>query len=472
MDSVVKGSGALGGAATELGTAGSVVPGTGQKLQVIIGLDFGTAFTKVVIRTRRRAYAVPFTRFIGEGDNPYLLPGRLTVLADGTLRLGVGHSGQVHEQLKQLILDGKNDEAFICCAAFLTLVFRESRRWFLDEHESAYGQYDFDWHINVGLPTEHYHNAGLVALYRQVVMAAWAATTCDVPPRWAWFANSRHEDHDTLHEDYIGFFPEFVAQITGYVRSPMRRNDLHLLMDVGAGTLDVAIFNVHHDQEEGVDRFPIFAKAVEYFGVHYLHQRRADGAGVAVDCPNRRFKEGLSRAQWAARFGVSEDVLRKTDGQLQEDVFEQVKGVTRAARKKYPGSRKWMEGVCFLLCGGGQNVEQYSSLARDMVLKGQPCAFTPLTLPKPENLEAPMADDACYDRLSVAYGLSYDSFNIGEIMLEEHTGDVEDRVGVQSARAATPAVVSCPVCSGSGGSYTKSGCYRCGGSGWLQGSGA
>ncbi len=41
----------------------------------------------------------------------------------------------------------------------------------------------------------------------------------------------------------------------------------------------------------------------------------------------------------------------------------------------------------------------------------------------PEKLQAPLADDAEYDRLPVAYGLSFDPYDIGEI---KKAGEIDD----------------------------------------------
>ena len=51
------------------------------KQQIVIGLDFGTAFTKVIIGEVRKCYAVPFKNI--KSNNPYLLPCFLNVGKQG-----------------------------------------------------------------------------------------------------------------------------------------------------------------------------------------------------------------------------------------------------------------------------------------------------------------------------------------------------------------------------------------------------
>ena len=46
-------------------------------------------------------------------------------------------------------------------------------------------------------------------------------------------------------------------------------------------------------------------------------------------------------------------------------------------------------------------------------------------IPKPEQLEAPDLPLQEYDRLAVAYGLSFTSFEIGEIIPESKISDIE-----------------------------------------------
>src|SRR3546814_19353653 len=58
------------------------------KIQLVVGFDFGTAFAKVVVAERRRAYAVPFKGLEIHGGSPYLLPTSLSVDDGGQVHLG------------------------------------------------------------------------------------------------------------------------------------------------------------------------------------------------------------------------------------------------------------------------------------------------------------------------------------------------------------------------------------------------
>jgi hypothetical protein len=64
--------------------------GTGESppKDIVIGFDFGTSCTKVVLQDppSRTAYAVPFGEH-GNPDNPFLLSSKLGLTSDGKCRL-------------------------------------------------------------------------------------------------------------------------------------------------------------------------------------------------------------------------------------------------------------------------------------------------------------------------------------------------------------------------------------------------
>lgn len=425
------------------------------KLQLVIGFDFGTEYTKVVIGERRRAYAVPFPGFVRKGGNPYLLPGILAVGNGQRMQLGEQAGARSVMGLKMRILNrDTGDETITLTASFMALVLQHVRAWFLNAHSQTYRNYKLDWYINVGLPTEHYHDDDLAMFYRQVVSAAWLASIQEMPLDLDTVASCLADNSRSIGEHAIGLFPEFVAQINGYVRSPLRKPDLHLLVDVGAGTVDVAVFNVH--KRDGEDVFPIFAKSVEHRGVQFLHRHRVEGVNVASNY-KYSFKENVSDKEVASLLGLSIAELRAIDNPFIEGIFNQIWRDIKVTKGRYPLSRHWDDGLPFFLCGGGANVELYTDLAERMERDKAPCRLIRMHLPKPDRLVAEGITENSYDRLSVAYGLSFDQLDIGEIVRSDEIDD--------SNPSRDSAI--CPRCRGSGGWMANS-CEACGGRGWLS----
>lgn len=434
-------------------------PGTAdgnERIQLVIGLDFGTAYTKVVVGERRRAYAVPFTG-VSHQSNPYLLPGVLTVADDGRAKLGTEGSGRQASDLKMRILDGDTgDETLSLTVAFLALALRHARGWFLNTYRNTYEHYFIDWNVNVGLPTAHYQSEALVNFYQQLVKSAWHASTRPGPVNLELACDSFADDENALPEHAIGTFPEFAAQINGYVRSPMRRSDVHLLMDVGAGTVDVAAFNVHQNDDDDV--FPILGSRVEQLGARVLDEHRAKHGS---QLGRHHDAENATDAEVCAQLGITTDELRDIDLPIRSAVLNQVREVVRMAKRKYPKSPHWTTGVPFFLCGGGARVGLYKKLAERMVHDSAPCPLVKLGIPVPERLVAGEIGADEYDRLSVAYGLSFDQFEIGQIVPTEQIEDLEGQ-----PRPIEGSGIQCIACNGTGGMMANS-CTVCGGSGWL-----
>lgn len=426
-----------------------------ERLQLVIGLDFGTAFTKVVIAERRRAYAVPFNDH-SERGNPYLLPDVLTVNEDGHVQLGHVAGGRQFSNLKMPILRGDaTPEDLGVVTAYLALVLQEARSWFMNKHQGAYSRFSLDWNINIGLPSVHYQNNVLVDTYRGLVQAAWVAST---QAGAVTLAQDNHSDGDgqELPEHAVGAFPEFAAQINGYVRSAMRRSDLHMLMDVGAGTVDMAVFNVH--QKEGDDVFPIFSSRVKSLGVRMLQQHRIQELNKQLDPVSL---DGASDAQVRKALRVTSRILKEVDQPFRSQIAWQARDVVKLAKLKYPGSARWQDGVTFFLCGGGAKVDFYKQLVQQMDNTGIPCPLDRLSILTPDRLEAPGISRDEYDRLSVAYGLSFDQFEIGEITPANQIENIDNSDASELVGGAI-----CSACKGTGGAMANS-CRRCGGSGWI-----
>ena len=190
--------------------------------------------------------------------------------------------------------------------------------------------------------------------------------------------------------------PEVIAEVAGYANSPLRNEGLHLLVDIGASTLDVCSFNLGPRQHEGDDRVPILTAHLELLGVEILRQKRGEGAEAEIE-----FKNNCKK------------VLTRTIGDLRS--------------KRDPLSRCWNSTLPVFLCGGGSVMQVYQGVVSDAGEWLQRWVrssdgIRQIQLPKPNSLDAEI-DDRSYHRLAVAWGLSQPSFNIG---LYERPSEIDD----------------------------------------------
>ena len=403
-----------------------------RQRELVIGLDFGTSFTKVVVGEARTHRAVPFYR--GDRGAAYLLPTAIAVEREGeqeVVKFPAPESGEggLIDRLKIRLLDGeKSEEVLAHNAAYLALVLRHVRGWLMERHVATYGDERLDWLVNVGLPTDTFFDSEIGNVYCGLVRAAWSLSVQEgaITLAKAFASVSMIEggkdQHDAsvvegsqLHADKIAPFPELVAEVTGYLRSPMRQDDLHVLVDVGAGTLDVAVFNVHQTRDEE-DILPIFEKSVTGQGTAYLMEwRRTEIADLRLY--RWRYQEAVPSAEELAReTRTSQAYVDEVDQRFGATVKKSILTPVQATRmSRHPRSPCWTEGVPLIACGGGVACEPYASVIHDLLNIGKPFPFYRLVYPVPRDLEAKSAAPDVINRLNVAYGLSFSPLDLAHV---------------------------------------------------------
>jgi hypothetical protein len=208
-------------------------------VDIVIGLDFGTSYTKAAVGLRDQILPVSWEGISASTDR-YLLPTEYSVLGDGSCQLGQAPTvsyEQVHQKLKHPFIDPAVSKTSIADASvFVALVLRYIRAWTFLRHGNKIGRSRIRWILNIGAPSNGLENRRLEGAYRRLGAAAWilsqrgaAIDLGDARQVVEQTAN------DQLPDELIGLcvLPEFVAQIAGYVQSAQRRPGLHALVDVG-----------------------------------------------------------------------------------------------------------------------------------------------------------------------------------------------------------------------------------------------
>lgn len=398
-----------------------------EETELIIGLDFGTSYTKVVIGNVSDHYAIPLNP---NSQEKYLLPGIFSILDDDRCVLGNIESSKCRlENLKIALLDDKlHTEEKTAIIIYIALVLRKSRNWIMTEKVNIFKEKLLDWYINIGVPTDSYHNTKLNNQYKEIVRMAWVLSILPLQITWNMTINlvnsfyqyeKKINKKDLMHDDKIGIFPEFVAQIAGYVRSPSKKDDLHLLIDIGAGTVDITTFNVYHT--EGEPLYPVFARKVSKHGTVYLmrHRLKYSGNDSLQWSP---FKKAPSSSEFARMTGTPLETIKKADKIFKNNLSALITSrLTYTKKQRHPLSKTWRKGVPTFLCGGGSYCDTYRQIIQS-VSSHYPLIIE--NLPQLPNLEAPELPRENYHRLSVAVGLSFNIDDIGVIKLEHEIEDL------------------------------------------------
>ena len=438
---------------------------SGEEREVIIGLDFGTACTKVMIGDDAlgEVYAVPFGELAHQG-HPYLIATRVYADPDGHLSLTDGQIEISDLKLKLLAGDdqrvlttsetGTDASALDISAGYLGLVIRQVLHWFLVARAQAYRKTNLIWQVNIGVPSRSYDNESQLDTFRVLAMAAWQTALQEGPIALDFVqgavTNGRQLMRDyknnvdievdgrSLHPEDVEAVPEVIAEVLAYARSDLRREGTHLLVDVGASTLDVATFVLHTKDSE--DRFELLTTEVEKLGAFVLHRQRvADVAKYAEATLNRIAAEVDGISPLPNRDGylpVDHDQLSEIDqnfGIKCSRLISKVVHVTKTQRN--PLAYVWDEdgNLPVFVCGGGRDIPIYVDAVKSAAMTAAPRTNPDLlSLPRPDNLRAEDLSPDEYNRLAVAYGLSTRRDRIGQVgspaAIEDIRRDVREKV--------------------------------------------
>lgn len=396
-------------------------------IYLIVGLDFGTAYTKCMVRDFNYRRATPLA-FAINGEETFFLPSvlgwrdgsiihPLDGIPDGTTELqflkmalataaagirsdwldGVSRPLGIADSHRQL------DAVRALVVLYLVRVLSAVHE-FIAEHWKDFGQLKEDAiYYNMAVPVAHARDVAVLMAFRECLNAAvsiWCSKkSC---PNDLESLISLTEQHKTKTFDNCDLIPEVTANVQSYVRSRSGQHGLYLFADVGAGTVDYSVF-IYYPQ--GGDRALTYPHAaVEYLGSSELELRTFQRSQSAILRQLRLLKEGMSRdGEW--HINLSKELKTTRAAILVEitGVTERVVALTR--RKLRPGQFRTMQ----ILYGGG-------GWAKDPYANGIEAAFnsrrglSPVSqpLPVPSDVDWPANEGSkLFPRFSVAYGLSF-----------------------------------------------------------------
>jgi len=408
-------------------------------IDAVMGLDFGTSSTKVVIQNPTlaggRSVAVPFGN-LAHPSSAYLLPTTLYMEENDRLTLDSASDGLALGDIKVRLMEDPDDrDAVVWAGVYLALAIREARGWYLNSQHRDIGHRRLRWSMNLGIPSAGYDDEDIARGFGRAAALAWRLSVEEQSVDLALARELESGDLDPGIE--LAVVPEVAAEVVGYARSPRRRNGLHVLLDVGATTVDVCGFVL--DEREGEDRYNLLTAIVESLGAHRLHAARMSAlekSGARADSGVLEWEDPLTPipddlAGYVKDGPVPEELHAANESFRKRAVTPLMATLMALKRNRDPNSIAFREGLPIFLCGGGSQMRFYRSVVKESEQRFKSVttatSVIPMTLEKPLNLSNEDVDELAFSRLAVAYGLSFDSLDIGEIQRPSEIEDIEVR---------------------------------------------
>ena len=388
---------------------------SGVELPVVLGLDFGTSSTKLVVRlpfeSGEPTLAVPAPFVCRVDGNPYLWQTVLWLQETGafcpwplaraavlrTLKQGL-IQGNVEKEISELPA-GLEVSRVQAGVAYLAFVIRYAKGWLLRNRPGLFRRRRPVWLVNLGMPAASYDDPVLVPPFRQIGAAALHLANFDGPITVESVRRllDKPQILSSAESEELGVsvIPEAAAVMTGFARSTRGNPGLYLMVDVGAMTLDACTFRLH--QDSGLDdRYIFMAAQVRPLGVDSHRWFRDQGKPTA---------EFVGQCNLTIRSVVS---------------------YTNSTRDPNDGSWKAGGELPVFLTGGGAKNDLHRNVVESLepwlISRTGNSGIRLLDLPAPRSLDCPepISD---FGRLAVAWGLSYPPDQIGKI---EPMSEIED----------------------------------------------
>ncbi len=433
-------------------------PGQSGECELVIGLDFGTSASKVVIQAPdlpgHPAYAVDFGE-LSPKSMPYLSPTRIWVAPNGACTLEPRKGTRLVNDIK---LELFSKEEYLnsnrgptkqelrpeeTAAVYLAFLLRYARKWFLETKRDLVRHFKrLRWSVNLGVPSPCIEDNEENRRFRRVGRAGWMLSTLGgervtlkkASVELNWVDDPEYWNIDNKFACDFDIIPEIAAGAVGYALSELRREGLHVMVDIGASTVDVCSFILHAC--EGSDRYSLLTADVQLLGTISLHHERILALKRVYEKQANDLRDKhdplapiahdiepylVSREQLTSGFTQAEAQFKKRfQKMLQRVIWE-------AKIHRDPKASVWRNGrLPILLIGGGSKLQFFHSAVEELdawlrrYARNNGAIFLPI--PVPESL-ANKTDE--YHRLAVAWGLSHRAVDIGEITPADRIPDIE-----------------------------------------------
>jgi hypothetical protein len=271
-------------------------------LELNLGIDFGTQFTKVCVRdtSRQRSWIITFTNGCSS-LNEALIPTKIGICEDGALLAGLTESEWQKQNLCNVsIIDyikmrlanldlmeegnqypsdllpqihgidlNQHENLENLCAYYLRCVIVKAKQWVLENNTDLVKNQEIYWTANVGVPVK-YCDSDVLKRFKRVLCIAWLLSKSQ-PQDFHQLQKKIIQLRQNIDDKKIPCFaiPEIAAGIYSYTISREAEADkIYTFFDIGSGTIEGASFLFWRENE--MPKIDFYSGEVEPLGVKAL----------------------------------------------------------------------------------------------------------------------------------------------------------------------------------------------------------
>ncbi|MFL5614837.1 MAG: hypothetical protein ACJ796_14335 [Gemmatimonadaceae bacterium] len=302
---------------------------------------------------------------------------------------------------------------------YLAYVMRRVRR----KLEKDFAGTDVDASFATCVPVDQVQNSAVMAAFGRVASAAERVErqALDNEPLRGWLDRARSALSEPVlssSEAKLHLVPEAVAATAGYVRSHERASGIHALVDIGNGTTDISIVNIHdvlgRDPETSWYAARSIPRGTAYVEMHLADEIEKTGR-AAKQSEILDLMNGIGGKLATARDVIREELTA---------IWDRTRAVWSEAHLHLRTEQQWKgSAVRIFLAGGGAMITGATTVFQESWMQSPnwgpyPCAL----VPDPEGYDDRVVGGP-FVRICVAYGLTTPLPELGKWVLPNDVRD-------------------------------------------------
>jgi hypothetical protein len=295
----------------------------------------------------------------------------------------------------------------------------------MSEFSSSALEFDF----NICMPIDHVENAnvktafGRIFKWAEAIYKIWLIRNGSLNP----IETSREFENSlgSFDESRVFAVPEAVAEVASYLVSLRRKEGIHAIIDFGAGTTDVSVFNYMNPFGEGKSTW--YSARNIPLGTIEIEKKLTQHGNINDHGSQRRCSDVYRQLEGLKEYCESNNIceiachIRDTLTAIRksEDYFSAWSTAYRHLRKQtaFDG-----ENVQLFVTGGGVNMPYIAHIFGEPFLPQLNGPYKVEVLPPPDDFD-PGFTHAPFERVAVAYGLSIPIPALEEYVLPSQAPD-------------------------------------------------